>query len=146
MNGDSLGEIGTVEKDYTTGSWYGNDYYYFDDNHDFYIYSNGKSKKIAKDVKTAMLEDDGNFMVFDFNSRYEISDLKVLKGDEQIGKIRDVDNYRVTYVDKNCIVYITNDGDLNVYDGEDSRKIDRDVSSYRMGGGSAKESFWPFWH
>ena len=48
--GDSLEKIGTVEKDYTTGSWYGNDYYYFDDNHDFYIYSNGKSKKIAKDV------------------------------------------------------------------------------------------------
>ena len=139
--GDSLEKIGTVEKDYQVGSWYGNDYYYFDDNNDFYIYSNGKSKKIAKDVKTAMLEDDGNFMVFDFNSRYEISDLKVLKGDEQIGKIRDVDNYRVTYVDKNCIVYITNDGDLNVYDGEDSRKIDRDVSSYWMCDDSDKATF-----
>ena len=139
--GDSLEKIGTVEKDYTTGSWYGNDYYYFDNNNDFYIYSNGKSKKIAKDVKTAMLEDDGNFMVFDFNSRYEISDLKVLKGDEQIGKIRDVDNYRVTYVDKNCIVYITNDGDLNVYDGEDSRKIDRDVYRYWMGDDRDKATF-----
>ena len=139
--GDSLEKIGTVEKDYTTGSWYGNDYYYFDDNHDFYIYSNGKSKKIAKDVKAAMLEDDGNFMVFDFNSRYEISDLKVLKGDEQIGKIRDVDNYGVTYVDKNCIVYITNDGDLNVYDGEDSRKIDRDVYRYWMGDDRDKATF-----
>ena len=144
--GDSLEKIGTVEKDYTTGSWYGNDYYYFDDNHDFYIYSNGKSKKIAKDVKVAELEDDGNFMVFDVDSSYESSDLKVLKGDEQIGKIRDVGYYGATYVDKNCIVYITNDGDLNVYDGEDSRKIDRDVSSYWMCGGSAKESFWPFWH
>ena len=142
--GDSLEKIGTVEKDYTTGSWYGNDYYYFDDNHDFYIYSNGKSKKIAKDVKTAMLEDDGNFMVFDVDSSYESSDLKVLKGDEQIGKIRDVGYYGATYVDKNCIVYITNDGDLNVYDGEDSRKIDRDVSSYWMCGGSDKASFWPF--
>ena len=139
--GDSLEKIGTVEKDYTTGSWYGNDYYYFDDNHDFYIYSNGKSKKIAKDVKVAELEDDGNFMVFDFNSRYEISDLKVLKGDEQIGKIRDVDNYGVTYVDKNCIVYITNDGDLNVYDGEDSRKIDRDVYRYWMGDDRDKATF-----
>ena len=144
--GDSLEKIGTVEKDYTTGSWYGNDYYYFDDNHDFYIYSNGKSKKIAKDVKVAELEDDGNFMVFDVDSSYESSDLKVLKGDEQIGKIRDVGYYGATYVDKNCIVYITNDGDLNVYDGEDSRKIDRDVSSYWMCGGSAKESFWPFWN
>ena len=130
--GDSLEKIGTVEKDYTTGSWYGNDYYYFDDNHDFYIYSNGKSKKIAKDVKVAELEDDGNFMVFDVDSSYESSDLKVLKGDEQIGKIRDVGYYGATYVDKNCIVYITNDGDLNVYDGEDSRKIDRDVYFYRM--------------
>ena len=139
--GDSLEKIGTVEKDYTTGSWYGNDYYYFDDNHDFYIYSNGKSKKIAKDVKTAMLEDDGNFMVFDFNSRYEISDLKVLKGDEQIGKIRDVGYYGATYVDKNCIVYITNDGDLNVYDGEDSRKIDRDVYRYWMGDDRDKATF-----
>lgn len=139
--GDSLEKIGTVEKDYRSGSWYGNDYYYFDDNHDFYIYSNGKSKKIAKDVAIAELEDDGNFMVFDFNSRYEISDLKVLKGDEQIGKIRDVDNYGVTYVDKNCIVYITNDGDLNVYDGEDSRKIDRDVSSYWMCDDSDKATF-----
>ena len=144
--GGSLEKIGTVEKDYTTGSWYGNDYYYFDDNHDFYIYSNGKSKKIAKDVKVAELEDDGNFMVFDVDSSYESSDLKVLKGDEQIGKIRDVGYYGATYVDKNCIVYITNDGDLNVYDGEDSRKIDRDVSSYWMCGGSAKESFWPFWN
>ena len=139
--GDSLEKIGTVEKDYTTGSWYGNDYYYFDDNHDFYIYSNGKSKKIAKDVKVAELEDDGNFMVFDVDSSYESSDLKVLKGDEQIGKIRDVDNYRVTYVDKNCIVYITNDGDLNVYDGEDSRKIDRDVYRYWMGDDRDKATF-----
>ena len=139
--GGSLEKIGTVEKDYTTGSWYGNDYYYFDDNHDFYTYSNGKSKKIAKDVKVAELEDDGNFMVFDVDSSYESSDLKVLKGDEQIGKIRDVDNYRVTYVDKNCIVYITNDGDLNVYDGEDSRKIDRDVSSYWMCDDSDKATF-----
>ena len=139
--GDSLEKIGTVEKDYTTGSWYGNDYYYFDDNNDFYTYSNGKSKKIAKDVKVAELEDDGNFMVFDVDSSYESSDLKVLKGDEQIGKIRDVDNYRVTYVDKNCIVYITNDGDLNVYDGEDSRKIDRDVYRYWMGDDRDKATF-----
>ena len=139
--GDSLEKIGTVEKDYTTGSWYGNDYYYFDNNHDFYIYSNGKSKKIAKDVKVAELEDDGNFMVFDVDSSYESSDLKVLKGDEQIGKIRDVDNYGVTYVDKNCIVYITNDGDLNVYDGEDSRKIDRDVYRYWMGDDRDKATF-----
>ena len=139
--GDSLEKIGTVEKDYTTGSWYGNDYYYFDDNNDFYIYSNGKSKKIAKNVGMAELEGDGNFMVFDLESSNEISDLKVLKGDEQIGKIRDVDNYRVTYVDKNCIVYITNDGDLNVYDGEDSRKIDRDVYRYWMGDDRDKATF-----
>ena len=139
--GDSLEKIGTVEKDYTTGSWYGNDYYYFDDNHDFYIYSNGKSKKIAKDVKVAELEDDGNFMVFDVDSSYESSDLKVLKGDEQIGKIRDVGYYGATYVDKNCIVYITNDGDLNVYDGEDSRKIDRDVYRYWMGDDRDKAIF-----
>ena len=139
--GGSLEKIGTVEKDYTTGSWYGNDYYYFDDNHDFYIYSNGKSKKIAKDVKVAELEDDGNFMVFDVDSSYESSDLKVLKGDEQIGKIRDVGYYGATYVDKNCIVYITNDGDLNVYDGEDSRKIDRDVYRYWMGDDRDKATF-----
>ena len=139
--GDSLEKIGTVEKDYTTGSWYGNDYYYLDDNHDFYIYSNGKSKKIAKDVKVAELEDDGNFMVFDVDSSYESSDLKVLKGDEQIGKIRDVGYYGATYVDKNCIVYITNDGDLNVYDGEDSRKIDRDVYRYWMGDDRDKATF-----
>ena len=143
--GDSLEKIGTVEKDYRTGSWYGNDYYYLDDNHDFYIYSNGKSKKIAKDVYAAGLEDDGTVMVFDFDS--ESSELKVLKGDEQIGKFRDVRHYRddlyrdhrsrdyhiaATYVDKNCIVYLTRDGDLNVYDGEDSRKIDRDVYRYWM--------------
>ena len=139
--GGSLEKIGTVEKDYTTGSWYGNDYYYFDDNHDFYIYSNGKSKEIAKDVKVAELEDDGNFMVFDVDSSYESSDLKVLKGDEQIGKIRDVGYYGATYVDKNCIVYITNDGDLNVYDGEDSRKIDRDVYRYWMGDDRDKATF-----
>ena len=139
--GDSLEKIGTVEKDYTTGSWYGNDYYYFDDNNDFYTYSNGKSKKIAKDVGMAELEGDGNFMVFDLESSNEISDLKVLKGDEQIGKIRDVGYYGATYVDKNCIVYITNDGDLNVYDGEDSRKIDRDVYRYWMGDDRDKATF-----
>ena len=139
--GDSLEKIGTVEKDYQVGSWYGNDYYYFDNNNDFYIYSNGKSKKIAKDVKVAELEDDGNFMVFDVDSSYESSDLKVLKGDEQIGKIRDVGYYGATYVDKNCIVYITNDGDLNVYDGEDSRKIDRDVYRYWMGDDRDKATF-----
>ena len=139
--GGSLEKIGTVEKDYRSGSWYGNNYYYFDDNHDFYIYSNGKSKKIAKDVKVAELEDDGNFMVFDVDSSYESSDLKVLKGDEQIGKIRDVGYYGATYVDKNCIVYITNDGDLNVYDGEDSRKIDRDVYRYWMGDDRDKAIF-----
>ena len=139
--GDSLEKIGTVEKDYQVGSWYGNDYYYFDNNNDFYIYSNGKSKKIAKDVKVAELEDDGNFMVFDVDSSYESSDLKVLKGDEQIGKIRDVGYYGATYVDKNCIVYITNDGDLNVYDGEDSRKIDRDVYRYWMGHDRDKATF-----
>ena len=139
--GDSLEKIGTVEKDYTTGSWYGNDYYYFDDNHDFYTYSNGKSKKIAKNVGMAELEGDGNFMVFDVDSSYESSDLKVLKGDEQIGKIRDVGYYGATYVDKNCIVYITNDGDLNVYDGEDSRKIDRDVYRYWMGDDRDKAIF-----
>ena len=139
--GDSLEKIGTVEKDYTTGSWYGNDYYYFDNNNDFYIYSNGKSKKIAKNVGMAELEGDGNFMVFDLESSNEISDLKVLKGDEQIGKIRDVGYYGATYVDKNCIVYITNDGDLNVYDGEDSRKIDRDVYRYWMGDDRDKATF-----
>ena len=139
--GDSLEKIGTVEKDYTTGSWYGNDYYYFDNNNDFYIYSNGKSKKIAKNVGMAELEGDGNFMVFDVDSSYESSDLKVLKGDEQIGKIRDVGYYGATYVDKNCIVYITNDGDLNVYDGEDSRKIDRDVYRYWMGDDRDKATF-----
>lgn len=137
--GDSLEKIGTVEKDYNNGSWYGNDYYYFDNNHDFYIYSNGKSKKIAKDVEIAELEDDGTFMVFDSDS--ESSELKVLKGDEQIGKIRDVGYYGATYVDKNCIVYITNDGDLNVYDGEDSRKIDRDVYRYWMGDDRDKATF-----
>ena len=137
--GDSLEKIGTVEKDYQVGSWYGNDYYYFDDNNDFYIYSNGKSKKIAKDVKVAELEDDGTFMFFDSDS--ESSELKVLKGDEQIGKIRDVGYYGATYVDKNCIVYITNDGDLNVYDGEDSRKIDRDVYRYWMGDDRDKATF-----
>ena len=153
--GDSLEKIGTVEKDYQVGSWYGNDYYYFDKNDDFYIYSNGKSKKIAKDVYGAELEGDGTFMVYDGSS-----DLKVLKGDEQIGKFRNVYHYRdrdyigrdrdyhiaATYVDKNCIVYLTNDRDLNVYDGEDSRKIDRDVYFYRMCGGSDKASFWPFYN
>ena len=153
--GDSLEKIGTVEKDYRVGSWYGNDYYYFDKNDDFYIYSNGKSKKIAKDVYVAELEGDGTFMVHD-----RLFDLKVLKGDEQIGKFRNVYRYRdhdsigrdrdyhiaATYVDKNCIVYLTKDRDLNVYDGEDSRKIDRDVYFYRMCGGSDKASFWPHYN
>ena len=151
--GDSLEKIGTVEKDYRigSGSWYGNDYYYLDGNSDFYIYSNGKSKKIAKDVDVAELEDDGTFMVSDRSS-----DLKVLKGDEQIGKFRDVLSYRendyrgrdrdyhiaATYVDKNCIVYLTKDRDLNVYDGEDSRKIDRGIYFYWMRDDSYKATFF----
>ena len=157
--GDSLEKIGTVEKDYRigSGSWYGNDYYYLDDNWDFYIYSNGKSKKIAKDVYGAELEDDGTFMFF--NSDSESSELKVLKGDEQIGKFRDVLTYRehdsigrdrdyhiaaATYVDKNCIVYLTKDRDLNVYDGEDSRKIDRGIYFYWMRDDSYKASFFSY--
>ena len=146
--GDSLEKIGTVEKDYRidSGSWYGNDYYYFDDNYDFYIYSNGKSKKIAKDVGMAEL-DDGAFMVLDFD--FESSELKVLKGDEQIGKFRDVRHGGIngeihigaTYVDKNCIVYYTKDGALNVYDGEESRKIDRDIYLYWMCNDSDKATF-----
>ena len=146
--GDSLEKIGTVEKDYRidSGSWYGNDYYYFDKNDDFYIYSNGKSKKIAKDVGMAEL-DDGAFMVLDFD--FESSELKVLKGDEQIGKFRDVRHGGIngeihiaaTYVDKNCIVYYTKDGALNVYDGEESRKIDRDIYLYWMCNDSDKATF-----
>ena len=143
--GDSLEKIGTVEKDYIDGYWYGNDYYYFDNNCNFYIYSNGKSKKIAKDVATAELEDDGTFMVYDGSS-----ELKVLKGDEQIGKFRDVhyggssghSHIAATYVDKNCIVYATEDADLNVYDGEESRKIDRGISFYWMRDDSYKATFF----
>ena len=133
--GDSLEKIGTVEKNYESGSWCDDDYYYFDDNNDFYIYSNGKSKKIAKDVAYAELEEDGNYLTYDTGSS-EGMDAKILKGDEQVGKIRDVSptgdgDGIATYIDSNCIVYLTYDGDLNVYDGEDSRKIDRDVIYYR---------------
>ena len=81
--GDSLEKVGTVEKDYTTGFWCDDDYYYFDDNNDFYIYSNGKSKKIAKDVAYAELEEDGNYLTYDTGSS-EGMDAKILKGDEQL--------------------------------------------------------------
>lgn len=133
--GDSLEKIGTVEKNFESGSWCDDDYYYFDDNNDFYIYSNGKSKKIAKDVAYAELEEDGNYLTYDTGSS-EGMDAKILKGDEQVGKIRDVSptgdgDGIATYIDSNCIVYLTYDGDLNVYDGEDSREIDRDVIYYR---------------
>lgn len=144
--GDSLEKVGTVEKDYTTGSWCDDDYYYFDDNNDFYIYSNGKSKKIAKDVACAELEEDGNYLTYDTGSS-EGMDAKILKGDEQIGKIRDVSptgdgDGIATYIDSNCIVYLTYDGDLNVYDGEDSRKIDRDVNYYRSSAHSTVGYFY----
>lgn len=144
--GDSLEKIGTVEKNYMTGSWCDDDYYYFDDNNDFYIYSNGKSKKIAKDVAYAELEDDGNYLTYDTGSS-EGMDAKILKGDEQIGKIRDVSptgdgDGIATYIASNCIVYLTYDGDLNVYDGEDSRKIDRDVNYYRTSRNSCKGYFY----
>ena len=139
--GDSLEKIGTVEKDYQVGSWYGNDYYYFDDNNDFYIYSNGKSKKIAKDVACAELEKDGNYMTYEAGSS-EGKDVKILKGDEQIGKLRDVSsNDDTTYIDSKCIVYLTYDGDLNVYDGEDSREIDRDVYNYWMSANGCEKSW-----
>ena len=129
--GDSLEKIGTVEKNFESGSWYNDNYYYFDNNNDFYIYSKGKSKKIAKDVACAELEKDGNYMTYEAGSS-EGKDVKILKGDEQIGKLRDVSsNDDTTYIDSKCIVYLTYDGDLNVYDGEDSREIDRDVIYYR---------------
>ena len=129
--GDSLEKIGTVEKNFESGSWYNDNYYYFDNNNDFYIYSKGKSKKIAKDVACAELEKDGNYMTYEAGSS-EGKDVKILKGDEQIGKLRDVSsNDDTTYIDSKCIVYLTYDGDLNVYDGEDSREIDRDVIDYR---------------
>ena len=123
----TLKKVGTVEKECLSGEWHGNDYYYFDQNHDFYIYTGGKTKKIAKDVGYAELESDGNYMVYD----YELSDnrdMRIVNNKEQINKIRDARDG--TYISENCIPYITNDGDLYVYDGEDSRKIDRDVANF----------------
>ena len=139
--GDSLEKIGTVEKNFESGSWYNDNYYYFDNNNDFYIYSKGKSKKIAKDVACAELEKDGNYMTYEAGSS-EGKDVKILKGDEQIGKLRDVSsNDDTTYIDSKCIVYLTYDGDLNVYDGEDSRKIDRDVYNYWMSANGCEKSW-----
>ena len=139
--GDSLEKIGTVEKNFESGSWYNDNYYYFDNNNDFYIYSKGKSKKIAKDVACAELENDGNYMTYEAGSS-EGKDVKILKGDEQIGKLRDVSsNDDTTYIDSKCIVYLTYDGDLNVYDGEDSRKIDRDVYNYWMSANGCEKSW-----
>ena len=139
--GDGLEKIGTVEKNFESGSWCDDDYYYFDDNNDFYIYSKGKSKKIAKDVACAELENDGNYMTYEAGSS-EGKDVKILKGDEQIGKLRDVSsNDDTTYIDSKCIVYLTYDGDLNVYDGEDSRKIDRDVYNYWMSANGCEKSW-----
>ena len=72
----------------------------------------------------------------------EGKDVKILKGDEQIGKLRDVSsNDDTTYIDSKCIVYLTYDGDLNVYDGEDSRKIDRDVYNYWMSANGCEKSW-----
>ena len=139
--GDSLEKIGTVEKNFESGAWYNDNYYYFDNNNDFYIYSKGKSKKIAKDVACAELEKDGNYMTYEAGSS-EGKDVKILKGDEQIGKLRDVSsNDDTTYIDSKCIVYLTYDGDLNVYDGEDSRKIDRDVYNYWMSANGCEKSW-----
>ena len=139
--GDGLEKIGTVEKNFESGSWYNDNYYYFDNNNDFYIYSKGKSKKIAKDVACAELENDGNYMTYEAGSS-EGKDVKILKGDEQIGKLRDVSsNDDTTYIDSKCIVYLTYDGDLNVYDGEDSRKIDRDVYNYWMSANGCEKSW-----
>ena len=139
--GDSLEKIGTVEKNFESGSWYNDNYYYFDNNNDFYIYSKGKSKKIAKDVACAELENDGNYMTYEAGSS-EGKDVKILKGDEQIGKLRDVSsNDDTTYIDSKCIVYLTYDGDLNVYDGEDSREIDRDVYNYWMSANGCEKSW-----
>ena len=139
--GDGLEKIGTVEKNFESGSWYNDNYYYFDNNNDFYIYSKGKSKKIAKDVACAELEKDGNYMTYEAGSS-EGKDVKILKGDEQIGKLRDVSsNDDTTYIDSKCIVYLTYDGDLNVYDGEDSRKIDRDVYNYWMSANGCEKSW-----
>lgn len=139
--GDGLEKIGTVEKNFESGSWYNDNYYYFDNNNDFYIYSKGKSKKIAKDVACAELEKDGNYMTYEAGSS-EGKDVKILKGDEQIGKLRDVSsNDDTTYIDSKCIVYLTYDGDLNVYDGEDSREIDRDVYNYWMSANGCEKSW-----
>lgn len=135
--GDSLEKIGMVEKNFEIGSWQENDYYYYDEDWNLYVYANGKSKKIAKDVNGVELENDGNYLIAESSSSGK-TDIKVLNGDEQIAKLRDVD-YGLTYVDKNCIVYGTSDGDLNVYNGEDSRRIDRNVFRFWMPQNGSKQ-------
>ena len=135
--GDSLEKIGMVEKNFEIGSWQENDYYYYDEDWNLYVYANGKSKKIAKDVNGVELENDGNYLIAESSSSGK-TDIKVLNEDEQIAKLRDVD-YGLTYVDKNCIVYGTSDGNLNVYNGEDSRRIDRNVFRFWMPQNGSKQ-------
>lgn len=133
--GDSLEKVETVGKNTRLGSWLENEYYYYDNDWNLYVYANGKSKKIAENArKKVELENDGNYVYITFNSSGRI--IKVLNEDEQIAKIKDIYIYSdklddlFKYVDENCIVYRTEDGNLNVYNGEDSRRIDRNVSRF----------------
>lgn len=128
--GNSLEKVGTVEKKLSSYSYFvGNDFYYCNTDDDLYVYSNGKSKKIADNVSYMQVQGDGNYTGFDATDD-DAYNLQIISSNGEKDTIRDVEDTELySYIDKSHIVYMKDD-DLYVYNGKDSRKIDRNVSDF----------------
>ena len=127
-NENNIEKIGTVEERYRNGEFIGNDFYYYDDDHTFYIYSGGKSKKIAENVNgfSMQIQEDGVYTFFNIND----DDLQILEKNGDKDTIRDVGQYKnYAYMDKNHILYKKSD-DLYLYNGNESKRIDRNVTNF----------------
>ena len=120
----------TIDENVLGGYFVGNNYYYFKKDGEFYVYSNGESKKIAEHVDSLEVQEDGYYMIFNKKQSDNSYDLKVLDSNGELDTIRDIDGLqKCGYIDKNHIVYLKS-GDLYLYNGEDSNKIDREVSDF----------------
>lgn len=129
MENGKLKEDQTIELAYSGGEWYGDKFYYYNEEHEFFEYANGTATKIASDVDIAEMEDDGQFFLMDkrYSDDQDYS-LRIVSESKQITTISDANFGK--YINKNCIPYVTYDGDFYVYDGKESKKIDWNVNNF----------------
>lgn len=129
--GDEVKEVNEIADDAQKGAWIEDAYYYYVDagkgNGDLCCYKNGENSKIAKNVSgySVCRYTDGNFMIHvGSGDKLEFYNAKGER--KRISK----NASEWSYLDKNCIVY-KSDEDLYVYTGKDEEiKIDRDVTCY----------------